>query len=52
MTSKLKIQSLKSLREEMTAVAKGLHPAPPDAHVPSFNSLETVAQLLTKENRS
>jgi predicted transcriptional regulator len=51
MTSKLKIQSLESLREEMTAVAKGLRPAPPDAHVPSFNSLETVARLLTKENR-
>jgi predicted transcriptional regulator len=51
MTSKLKVQSLKSLREEMVAVAKGRRTAPPDANVPSCNSLETVARLLTKENR-
>jgi len=51
MSSKLKIQSLKSLREEMVAVAKGSRPAPPGANVPSFNSLEAVARLLTKQNR-
>lgn len=51
MANKLKIQSLKSLREEMVAVAKGERSAPPDANVRSFNSLETVARLLTKENR-
>jgi predicted transcriptional regulator len=51
MTINLKIQSLKSLREEMVAVAKGERPAPPDASIHSFNSLETVARLLTKENR-
>lgn len=51
MANNLKIQSLKSLREEMVAVAKGERPAPPDANVRSFNSLETVARLLTKENR-
>ncbi|MFZ0395907.1 MAG: MarR family transcriptional regulator [Terracidiphilus sp.] len=51
MANSLKIQSLKSLREEMVAVARGERPAPPDANVRSFNSLETVARLLTKENR-
>jgi predicted transcriptional regulator len=51
MINKLKIQSLKALREEMVAVAKGERPAPPDANIRSFNSLETVARLLTKENR-
>lgn len=35
----------------MVAVARGERPAPPDANVRSFNSLETVARLLTKENR-
>lgn len=51
MANNLKIQSLKSLREEMVAVARGERPAPPNANVRSFNSLETVARLLTKENR-
>ncbi len=49
--TKLKIQSLKSLREEMIAVAKGARTAPPDANVQSFSSLEAVARLLTNENR-
>jgi predicted transcriptional regulator len=48
---KARVQSLKSLRDEMVAVARGERPAPPDANVRSFNSLETVARLLTKENR-
>jgi predicted transcriptional regulator len=51
MLNSKRIQSLKSLREEMVAVAKGKRPAPPNANVPSFDSLETVARLLTKENR-
>ncbi len=51
MANNLKIQSLKSLREEMVAVARGERPAPSNANVRSFNSLETVARLLTKENR-
>src|ERR1035437_4181935 len=51
MVNNLKIQSLKSLREEMVAVARGKRPAPPDASIRSFNSLETVARLLTRENR-
>lgn len=46
-----RVQSLKTLREEMVAVAKGERPAPPEANVRSLNSLETVARLLTKENR-
>ena len=51
MAKNLKIQSLKSLREEMVAVAKGARSAPQDANVPSFNSVEAVIRLLTKENR-
>jgi predicted transcriptional regulator len=51
MVNDLKIQSLKALREEMVAVAKGERPVPPDANRHSFNSLETVARLLTRENR-
>ena len=51
MLNSKRIQSLKSLREEMVAVAKGKRPAPSNANVPSFDSLETVARLLTKENR-
>jgi predicted transcriptional regulator len=51
MMKNLKIQSLKSLREEMVAVAKGSRSAPLDANVPSFNSVEAVIRLLTKENR-
>lgn len=51
MVNDLKIQSLKALREEMVAVAEGERPAPPDANRGSFNSLETVARLLTRENR-
>jgi predicted transcriptional regulator len=46
-----KIQSLRSLREEMTAVARGERPAPPDAAAPSFDSVEALARLLTPENR-
>jgi predicted transcriptional regulator len=51
-TRKYKIQSLQSLREEMTAVARGDRPAPPDAARPSFNSTEALVRLLTPENRA
>ncbi len=51
MANNLKLQSLKSLREEMVAVAKGERAAPSDANIHSFNSLETVVRLLTRENR-
>lgn len=46
-----KIQSLRSLREEMKAVARGQRPAPADAAEPTFNSVEALVRLLTPENR-
>jgi predicted transcriptional regulator len=46
-----KIQSLRSLREEMKAVARGERPAPRDARKASFNSVEAVVRLLTPQNR-
>jgi predicted transcriptional regulator len=46
-----KIRSLRSLREEMKAVARGERPAPADAAKPSFNSVEAVVRLLTPDNR-
>lgn len=49
--SDYKIQSLSSLEAEMKAVARGETTAPPDAAVPSFESVEALARLLTPENR-
>ncbi len=46
-----KIQNLRSLREEMKAVARGAQPAAADAARPSFNSVEALVRLLTPENR-
>jgi predicted transcriptional regulator len=46
-----KVQSLRSLREEMKAVARGERSAPSDAGKPSFNSVEAVVRLLTSDNR-
>jgi predicted transcriptional regulator len=46
-----KIQSLRSLREEMRVVARGQRPAPADAAMPSFNSVDALVRLLTPENR-
>ena len=46
-----KVQSLRSLREEMKAVARGERSAPSDASAPSFNSVEAIVRLLTPENR-
>lgn len=46
-----KVQSLRSLREEMKAVARGERRARPDAGKPSFNSVEAVVRLLTPDNR-
>ena len=51
MTKTTRIQSLRSLREDMRAVARGERPAPVDAARPSFNSVEAVVRLLTPENR-
>lgn len=46
-----KIQSLRALRDEMKAVARGERQPPRDAARPSFNSVEAVIRLLTPENR-
>ncbi len=46
-----RIQSRRSLREEMKAVARDERTAPADAGKPTFNSVEAVVWLLTPENR-
>ena len=46
-----RVQSLRSLREQMKAVARGERLAPAYAGKPSFNSIETVVRLLTPANR-
>jgi predicted transcriptional regulator len=46
-----KIRTLRSLEKEMRAVARGEIPAPPDAAVPSFESVSALLGLLTPENR-
>jgi predicted transcriptional regulator len=48
---RVKIQSLRSLREEMRAIAREERIAPADAGKPSFNSVEAVIRLLTPDNR-
>nr|WP_198984417.1 hypothetical protein [Herbaspirillum sp. ASV7] len=47
----MKTQSLKSLKEEMMAVAKGEMNAPTDAGQTSFESAEAMLRLLTPDNR-
>jgi len=47
----IKVQSLTSLRDEMLAIARGEKAAPADAGGVSFDSLQSVADLLTFENR-
>ena len=47
-----KVQNLASLEREVRAVARGEQAAPPDAAKLSFNSVEAVARLLTRENRA
>ena len=49
--TKYKVQNLRSLREEMKAVARGGRAAPVDAAKPSFNSVDAMVRLLTPENR-
>ncbi len=49
--TKYKVQTLRSLREEMKAVVRGERPAPADAAEPTFNSVDAVVRLLTPENR-
>lgn len=50
--TKFRIQSLRSLRDEMRAVARGERTAPTGAAKPSFESVEAVVRLLTPENRA
>lgn len=49
--TRFKIQTFKSLCGEMRAVARGEHPAPRDAGVPTFESVDALLYLLTPENR-
>ncbi len=49
--TKYKIQNLRSLRDEMKAVARGERSSPAHAAEPSFNSVDAVVRLLTPENR-
>jgi predicted transcriptional regulator len=49
--TKYKVQNLRSLREEMKAVARRERLAPVDAAKPSFSSVDAVVRLLTPENR-
>ena len=46
-----RVQTLRSLREEMKAVAGGHKSARADAAKPSFNSIDAVVRLLTPQNR-
>ncbi len=46
-----RIQSLRALREEMKAVARGERLPPADAATMSFNSVAALMRLLTPENR-
>lgn len=46
-----KVQSHKSLKEEMKAVARGERDAPKDAAGTSFESVEALLRLLTPQNR-
>ena len=46
-----RIQDLRSLREEMKAVARGERPAPADAAKPTFDSVLAIVRLLTPDNR-
>jgi predicted transcriptional regulator len=46
-----KVQSHEDLKREMMAVARGETPAPKNAAMPSFNSIEALTRLLTPENR-
>ncbi len=47
----IKVQSPRSLRDEMKAVARGERSAPVDAGTPSFNSVAAIVRLLTPDNR-
>src|SRR5260370_25243991 len=46
-----RIISHTELRDEMMAVARGEKPAPDDAGTQTFESVEALTRLLTRENR-
>ena len=46
-----RVQTLRELREEMKAVARGEKTAKPDANKPSFDSIDVLVRLLTPANR-
>lgn len=50
--TKIRIQNLQSLRDDMKAVARGERKAPAHASVPSFNSVNALVRLLTPDNRA
>ena len=47
-----RVQTFRSLRDEMVAVAKGERRAPRHAGHPSVHSADLIARLLTIENRA
>src|SRR3546814_20163258 len=47
-----KFQSLKDMRAEMKAVARGERHAPRDAGGISYSSIEALGRLLTRDNRA
>jgi len=47
-----RVQRHDDLKREMMAVARGERPAPKDAAVPSFHSVDALMRLLTAENRA
>ena len=47
----MKIQSLRELRDEMKAVARGDRSPPAHANAPVYESAEALMRLLTPENR-
>jgi predicted transcriptional regulator len=46
-----RLQSHAAVKKEMLAVARGLKRPPPDASLPSFNTVTALLRLLTPENR-
>jgi hypothetical protein len=50
--TKYKVQSLRSLREQMKAVARGERPAPANAGKPSFNSVDALVRRPQQGPRS
>jgi len=49
--SRIKIQTMRELRNEMLHVARGKKRAPRHASAPSFESVDVLLRLLTPQNR-